>query len=91
MRKPKFKKGDKVRVLRASTDAEHNLWMDAWMPSMNEAIGKICTIIYCNSNKCWKSDTLYPKYNLNEYGLNFPEFVLQDATIGKQLLFSFMD
>ena len=88
--KPKFKVGDKVKVLRASTEEEHDLWMDTWMPSMNDAIGKVCTIRYCDSNDYWNSDTKYPKYHLKEYNSNFPEFVLQSKIqIGQQLLFDF--
>ena len=90
MRKPKFKVGDKVRVLRASTEAEHDLWMDCWIGDMNKVIGKICTITYCNSNQCYDTDIVYSKYNLKECCLNFPEFVLEsEIQVGQQLLFDF--
>lgn len=87
--KPKFKVGDKVRVLRASTEAEHDLWRDCWMPSMNYAIGKIMTVKYIGNT--WE-DCLYLKYSFEEIDLNFPEFVLQkEIRTGEQLLFSFME
>ena len=87
MRKPKFKVGDKVKVMRASTDEEYDLWKDSWMLSMNCAIGKIMTIKYVNPN-----GNLYPKYSFEEIGLNFPEFVLQnDMRVGQQLVFNFME
>lgn len=86
MREPKFKFGDKVRVLRASTEVEHNLWMDGWMPSMNYAIGKVKTINYVNPN-----GDLYPKYRFENTGMYFPEFVLQKLNIiGEQRMFGFM-
>ncbi len=88
--KPKFKVGDKVKVLRASTDEEHDLWMNCWVSSMDYAIGKICTIIHCDLHECRRSDNIYPQYTLKEYSLNFPEFVLQsEIQIGQQLLFDF--
>jgi hypothetical protein len=87
MRNPKFKVGDKVRVLRASTVAEHDLWHDSWEPSMNSAVGKIMTILYVDSNDC----SSYPKYSLEGMGMNFPEFVLEkEIRIGQQLVFAFM-
>ena len=90
MRKPRFKVGDKVKVIRASTDAEHDLWRDLWMTRMNNVIGEICVIIECDSNKCWGFDELYPKYVLDKCELYFPEFVLQNQIrIGQQLLFDF--
>jgi hypothetical protein len=86
-RKPKFKVGDNVRVLRASTNEEHDLWMDGWVTSMNNVIGKVMTIEYVNRN----GDNLYPKYRFKEIALNFPEFVLEkEIQGGDQLLFAFM-
>ena len=91
MREPKFKVGDKVKVMRASTDEEYDLWRDVWMPEMGDVIGEICIIGYCNPNGHWDSNDLYPKYTLDKCGLNFPEFVLQKVNeVGKQLLFDFM-
>lgn len=90
MKKPKFKVGDKVKVLRASTEAEQNLWKDPWMYSMNRVVGEICTITYCNPNTYWDSDEIYPKYVLDKCSLNFPEFVLKkEIEVGEQLLFDF--
>jgi len=86
LRTPKFKVGDKVKILRASTEVEHDLWCDSWMPSMNCAIGEVMTIEYVSSN-----GNLYPKYRFQEGGLNFPEFVLEnEIRIGEQLMFAFM-
>jgi len=89
MKKPKFKKGDKVKVLRASTDVERDLWGDEWVESMNETIGKIYTIRFVFT---WPQEYgyIYPIYTFEEFGLNFPEFVLQDVMAGKQLEFDFM-
>lgn len=86
---PKFKVGDKVRVLRASTDAEHDLWMDGWNPRMSGYIGKVLTVIaVLNTDDYHKAY----KYYLSDVRLNFPEFVLQNETqVGQQLLFSFME
>lgn len=89
-RQPKFKVGDKVRVLRASTNAEYDFWMYLWEPSMNEAIGKVMTIVCITHDTGRWGDNLYPKYRFSYTGLNFPEFVLQ-IKVGQQLLFSFMD
>lgn len=92
LKEPKFKVGDRVKVLRASTDVEHDLWMDSWEPEMDNAIGEICVITYCNLNEGWGDTVLYPKYALDKCGLNFPEFVLQKANkVGEQLLFNFME
>lgn len=91
MRTPKFKVGDKVKVLRKSTYEEYDLWVDSWELCMDRVIGKICTITYCNPNRYWDSDKIYPKYKLDECGFHFPEFVLEnEIQVGQQLLFSFM-
>jgi len=90
MRKPKFKVGDKVRVLRASTEEEHDLWMDSWQSQMNYAIGKVMTIEHVDSNN-YTDGNLYPKYRFIGIGFNFPEFVLENKIrVGEQLVFSFM-
>ena len=89
--KPKFKVGDKVRVLRASTDEEYDLWGDSWVDEMNEAVGKVLTIdyIYCSD---YQEEYKYCKYSLVENGYAYPEFVLQnDMQVGRQLLFEFME
>ena len=92
MKKPKFKVGDRVRVMRASTDEEHDLWHDCWMPEMDDVIGKVMIITYVTHDTDMWGDSLYPKYNLLETGLNFPEFVLQnEIRVGQQLLFNFME
>jgi hypothetical protein len=86
-RNPKFKVGDKVRVLRASTEEEYDLWRDSWQPSMNRVVGKVMTIIRVYPNNC----SPYPKYCLEGTGMNFPEFVLEkEIRIGQQLMFDFM-
>ena len=90
--KPKFKVGDKVKVLRASSPVEYDLWKDIWKMGMSKVIGEVCTITYCNPNTHWDSDTVYPKYQLDKCSLNFPEFVLQKVNeVGEQLLFEFME
>jgi len=88
MRTPKFKVGDKVKVLRASTAAEHDLWMDSWPPRMDKYIGKVLVVLeVLNTENIYKSY----KYHLSDVRLNFPEFVLQDEVrIGEQLVFDFM-
>ena len=87
MIKPKFKIGDRIKILRASTESEHDLWGDSWVLNMNRMIGKTVTI-----QKCINCDNKYKyyKYRIKEYDYSYPGFVLQDITIGKQLLFSFM-
>lgn len=93
MKKPKFKIGDKVKVLRASTDEEEYLWMDVWVHEMNNNIGNSYTITCCINNEVWQEGATYPKYKLDNPVCykNFPEFVLQkDVAIGRQLLFDFM-
>lgn len=87
MRTPKFKVGDKVRVLRASTEAEHDLWRDSWQRSMDRYIGKVLTVIVVlNTEDYYKTY----KYYLSDVGLNFPEFVLEkEVRVGQQLLFNF--
>lgn len=91
MKTPKFKVGDKVKVLRASTKSEYDLWMDSWINAMNCAIGKVMTINYVNLNNLTCYSNLYPKYKFEEVPSNFPEFVLEnEIQVGQQLLFSFM-
>ena len=86
MRKPKFKVGDKVKVLRASTFEEHHLWGDTWYPpGMDRYIGGKYII-----NGITREDNEFPSYRFKSY--NFPEFVLQsEIQVGQQLLFSFME
>ena len=86
MPKPKFKVGDKVKVLRASTDEEEHLWCDVWVPcSMDSMIGIEYTIAYIYTEGNYDS----PSYSFESYIV--PEFVLQKINeVGKQLLFSFM-
>ena len=88
-REPKFKVGDKVRVMRASTDEEYDLWKDTWAGDMSEYIGKVLTVIeVLNTEDYYKAY----KYYLSDINLNFPEFVLQnEIRIGQQLLFNFME
>lgn len=91
MRKPKFKVGNKVRVLRASTDEEHDLWGDSWVEGMDENIGKVLTIdyIYCDE---WQKEYEYCKCTMGESGFAYPEFVLEnEIQVGQQLLFDFME
>ena len=45
--KPKFKVGDKVRVLRVPTEEEYDLWKDSWLLEMDSAIGNEYTISHC--------------------------------------------
>ncbi len=90
MRNPKFKVGDKVKVLRATTKEEdsHSVWYNSWnKDGMDCMVGQEYCVDYVNT---WSDgDTMYPQYCLGG-NYSFPEFVLQDITIGKQLLFSFM-
>jgi len=92
MRSPKFKVGDKVRVLRASTSKERYLWGDSWCPlGMNDYIGKVLTIssVHCD---ILQQSYEYCKYAMRESSYNYPEFVLQKITVkGQQLVFSFME
>ena len=91
--KPKFKVGDKVRVLRASTDEEHDLWVDSWVPfSMDKYIGEVHTIIdILTYSTDFVPNPEYATYRLSNSYI-FPEFVLQnEIQIGQQLLFSFME
>ena len=87
MRKPKFKVGDKVKVLRASIDEEKHLWCDIWVGiSMDIMIGIEDTITYIYTEGDYDS----PSYSFGGYIV--PEFVLQKVNeVGKQLLFSFME
>ena len=93
MKQPKFKVGDKVRVLRASTAEERDLWVGSWVSySMDKYIGEIHTI----RNIFTYSTDSVPNPEYVTYGLRggyiFPEFVLQKVNeVGKQLLFSFME
>lgn len=86
---PKFKVGDRVRVLRVPTNAEYDLWMDCWMPRMDKYITKVLIVTaVLNTADCYKAY----KYHLSNVRLNFPEFVLQnEIQVGQQLLFSFME
>ena len=91
MKKPKFKVGDKVKVLRASTEEEHDLWGDSWMGEMTKRVKQVLTIeyIYCDG---YQEEYDYCKYIMKEDGYAYPEFVLQnDMRVGQQLLFNFMD
>ena len=85
--KPKFKVGDKVKVLRASTGREEHLWCDVWVDiSMDVMIGKEYTIAYIYTEGDYDSLS----YSFGDYIV--PEFVLQKVNeVGKQLLFSFME
>ena len=89
MKIPKFKVGDKVKVLRVSTKAEHDLWGDSWVGEMNKNVGKVVTIayIYCGARQ---KEYEYCKYRVEKTNFNYPEFVLQNPTKGQQLLFNFM-
>ena len=89
--KPKFKIGDKVKVLRASTTEEHDLWGDSWIHEMSKTVGKVLTIGYVYGDD-YQEEYEYCKYALVESGYAYPEFVLQKVNeVGKQLLFSFME
>ena len=90
MRNPKFKVGDKVKVLRASTDEEGKLWGDSWCGYMGTNIGKVMTI---DKSLNYDNNYMYYKYKLKEDkgGYWYPEFVLQKKDVkGEQLLFEFM-
>ena len=85
----KFKKGDKVKVLRHSTKDEEELWGDCWTDEMGGSIGKRFIV----RNSC----NNYSDYDFRKYKLNdnsdcwFPEFVLEKEPVaGEQLVFSFM-
>ena len=88
MKEPKFKVGDKVKVMRASTKKERDLWGDSWEKyEMDRIIGEISTIDYV-----YQEEYEYCKYALAESGYAYPEFVLQKANVvGQQLLFDFME
>ena len=91
MMKPKFKVGDKVKVMRASTKKEHDLWGDSWMREMSKTVGKVLTIDYIYHDD-YQEEYEYCKYALVESDYAYPEFVLQnDMRVGQQLLFNFME
>ena len=84
MRKPKFKVGDRVKVLREPSSDEG--WGDCWVPEMTDTIGRVLTVdcVYSYGYRVH----LYALYPIS---LRYPEFVLQnDMWVGQQLLFSFM-
>ena len=88
--KPKFKVGDKVKVLRASLEGEYDLWRDSWLVEMNSAINNEYTISGCVTRRENFNEYIY-KYYFDGRSYCFPEFVLQKVNeVGKQLLFSFM-
>jgi len=79
--KPKFKVGDKVRVLREPHTSE--TWGDCWMSEMSETIGQILTVDYVYGDG--------HMYNLHPICLRYPEFVLENKIlVGEQLVFDFM-
>ncbi len=85
----KFKKGDKVKVLRASTENEYELWGDSWVYKMNQSIGKVFIIrLYCGPHTIYN----FAKYKLEDNSYCwFPEFVLEKESVaGQQLVFDFM-
>lgn len=85
MKTPRFKVGDNVKVLRASITAEEFLWGDCWCSLMDKNIGKVLIVDRLQN---WDNNYEYYKYSLD--GCWYPEFVLQDATVNKQLEFAFM-
>ena len=91
MRKPKFKVGDRVKVMRVSTKKERDLWGDSWVCGMSKTVGKVLTIEYVFGDG-YQEEYEYCKYALAESEYAYPEFVLQnDMRVGQQLLFSFME
>lgn len=88
MKIPKFKIGDKVKVLRAPNPSEEHLWDNTWYPpGMDKFIGGKYIIKAVDD---YVSDYEFASYRFEGYG--FPEFVLQkDIVVGQQLLFSFME
>lgn len=84
-----FKKGDRVIVTRASTEAEYHLWNDGWVPEMDAFIGEVCIVTHTgwDSTSCQLRRADKPKGS----SWNFPMFVLRkEYIVGEQLLFEFM-
>ena len=82
----KYKKGDRVKVLRASTLDEEHKWTDVWIPDMDRFVGKWCIVVSVKDLTC---------YGLRIEGDNyttwsFPAFVLAKIEVGQQLEFDFM-
>ena len=86
----KFKKGNRVKVLRASTQDEEHKWSDVWIPDMDRFVGKWCIIDYVNDSTCCG---LYIEGGNCKYFhtiWNFPAFVLAKTEVEQQLEFDFM-
>ena len=90
MRKPKYKIGDRVRITRASTEEEYDLWWDCWNREMTLTINRVVTICFIDmSGK--RDGAKFCKYAFKETDYNYPEFVLEpEVKVGDQLLFPFM-
>lgn len=81
MRTPKFKVGDKVKVMRKPRITEK--WGDCWMCEMSDTVGQTLTVIYVYGDG--------PMYTLSPIRLRYPECVLQnEIEVGQQLTFDFM-
>lgn len=92
MHKPKYKLGDRVKITRASTEGEHDLWMDSWNEEMDYTIGMVVTIKIVN--EMHKNSAKFCKYRFVEISFNYPEFVLEpeiSVSVGEQLKFDFMN
>jgi len=85
----KYKVGDRVKVVRASTLDERDRWGDSWVPNMDRFIGRWCIISGISTfrkNTC----RLYTEGDNVHQRLNFPLFVLIKMEVGQQLEFDFM-
>ena len=88
MHEPKYKIGDRVRIIRTITTEEHDLWWDVWIDQMDNFIGRVATIkgVYL-----WKDKSEFCRYTFKEFPFSYPEFVLElEIKTGEQLEFSFM-
>ena len=64
----KFKKGDRVKVMRKAETFEKN-WNNAWVDEMNISVGKTLTVIK-------DEGTIGVRLN-DEMSLSYPSFVLE--------------
>jgi len=77
----KFKKGDRVRVLRKAQSQE-NGWQNSWISYMDEAVGKIGRVTYI-SPALAHDVTVDVLPNGRIFG--YPDFVLRKITPKKRV------
>ena len=67
-----IKVGDRVLVSRKARQEEHDLWMDAWVEPMDDAVGEKGVVKHIVKNKCIISFD-----NPRRGGYCYPLFVLK--------------